>query len=533
VQERERERGMQWWWQRRRRRRATSGSRDDSHNSYSVLRSLSSVTLQDVLPHWQAALFLTATFGTAWAWDLVLYGASHAAARENPLREQTGFGNNGRHEHRAPQHLAVLLLYYLVACVGAALLSDVLTRQEASWSRAAVTAVEFFPSPVFAGKLVAYLGQFSYRTSVLERAAMNLAATWGAATLAHLAVLAKENMPRLCSTSRLAPALGGELQWHRLFRLGDIVRDTLGFGLGIAWNLLLSEWLVSSSSSSHKHHTKELSLGYLVGLAGYLVVVTLIAFRLTAQVAPSNTGNSNHDEQTEPASLVASIVQRQWQLSAFAAYVVVAFTLVTLLNVLLHPGWLGQVESLAVLLVLSAVVSALVTSIDFDRLAARLASAQDAPGGTCDALMEGPCGVIGRGCVFVPCAWACCPWIPLLYLVGATADGASTFEVQEHWLQLIAMVTGLASSVQASGLLTEATDALAARFGLCESLHSCHHVWLFVMLQVVMAVLTTLVLIPLVAPLAPTDATSAAVGVVEHDATCVSNSHDERTRLVV
>jgi hypothetical protein len=212
--------------------------------------------------------------------------------------------------------------------------------------------------------------------------------------------------------------------------------------------------------------------------------------------------------------------------------VVVAFTLVTFLNLLLHPGWLGQVESLVLLLVLSAVVSTMVATIDFARLAERLASAENAHAeGSCDSIFQGPCGVLGQGCVFNPCAWACCPWIPLLYLVGATADGTSTFRVQEHWFKLIAMVAGLASSVQASGLLTEATDALAARLGLCESLRKCPHAWLFVILQVVLAVLTTVVLIPLVAPLSPrpTATGGGASVVLVDDPAGVTSSRDLRT----
>lgn len=60
-----------------------------------------------------------------------------------------------------------------------------LRRKDETWSQAAVTAVEFFPAPVFAGKLMAYLGQFSL-FGTLKRAFINFAVTWFAASLAHV-----------------------------------------------------------------------------------------------------------------------------------------------------------------------------------------------------------------------------------------------------------------------------------------------------------------------------------------------------------
>ena len=65
-----------------------------------------------------------------------------------------------------------------------------------------------------------------------------------------------------------------------------------------------------------------------------LAVVMLIAFRLAADAA-------NVDISVEP-----SLVDRQKQLLSFAFYVVCAFTLVTFLNAITPPDWVGDLTSL-------------------------------------------------------------------------------------------------------------------------------------------------------------------------------------------
>lgn len=77
------------------------------------------VTWDDILPHLRSTVYITGAFCTAWAWDLVLYGVSHAWAGENPLKDQISFG-----KQLGPQHLVVLLLQYLVVCGAAAAFSD-------------------------------------------------------------------------------------------------------------------------------------------------------------------------------------------------------------------------------------------------------------------------------------------------------------------------------------------------------------------------------------------------------------------------
>lgn len=66
--------------------------------------------------------------------------------------------------------------------------------------------------------------------------------------------------------------------------------------------------------------------------------------------------------------------------------------------------------------------------------------------------------------------------------------------VKERWYKLIAFVAGLASSIQASSMLTTATDGLAMLLGICGIKH-CRNPWLFVLLQVIIALITTCVLL--------------------------------------
>ena len=322
--------------------------------------------------------------------------------------------------------------------------SDYFHRRNEKWSKAVVTAIEFFPSPVFAGKLTAYLGQFSGLDTV-KRAVINLAANWFAASLAQV-------MPMLLSSDQR-----GLLEWLRLERLSDIVQNTLGFGLGIAWNALFSQFAPED---------RNWDLPHLIGLAGYLAVVMLVVFRLAAIVA-------------DPP---VTIWDRQLALLSFAFYVVCAFTLVLFLNALLHPGWIGGLESLPILLVLSAAMSAMVARVNLNDV-----SEQDDER---ISWLRGPSALL----LLVPCVW---PWIPILWLLAGTEN----LGAKEHWFQLIEMVSGLASSIQASSLLTDATDELAASLGICDSSH-CNQKWLFVMLQIVLAALITIVLIPIIAPLA-------------------------------
>jgi hypothetical protein len=403
--------------------------------------------------------------------------------------EPTQFCQNQRY----PKQLVVLLLQYLLVCGGAAILSDAVHRWQRPWSKAAVTAVEFFPSPIFAGKLMAYLGQFSSSLGLVDQAMVNLAATWFAASLAHAMPMLHAQLQSL----QMESVFGEQ---GRLRRFGDIVRNTLGFGLGIAWNALLIQCFPSPPDSSS---FGRLEIVHIVVLAGYLAVVTMIAFRLAAVVVP---------EPDESSSSDLTISDRQLALLSFASYVICAFTLVAFLNAILHAGWLGELESLGVLLLLSAAMSAMVSRVDFEAI-----SEQRSSGRRCNndddeeeglshphhphrmaGLPQEPCWKVVFLLLFlIPCVWWCCAWVPVVYLLA----GTGTLRVKEQWHRLISMVAGLACSIQASGLLTETTDAVAATVKICDSRH-CGHPWRLVALQAVFAIMTSSLLIPAIATLA-------------------------------
>jgi len=368
----------------------------------------------------------------------------------------------------------------------------------------------------------------------IEQAVLNLAATWGAATLAHVVPLL---LPSSSSWTLSLDATDPQLQQQPLLervvrvygaatlhRFAPIVQNTLGFGLGIAWNVFLGHLLGPSSANNNSNNDWD---GIrLVGLAGYLAVVALIAFRLAAA------------RRVPEPHATTTIGDRQWVLLEFAAYVVTAFTLVTFLNAaIVVDGWLGAVEALGILLGLSAGMSALVARADLEQqwqdgegggddnenvVAGTAATAlagnktsrtahddNDEHDNKCQSLQEGPFGFLFGVLLFVPCVWCCCPWVPVLWLLANTTDN-DTLQVKEHWFKLIAMVAGLASSIEASSMLTDATNVLATPF--CTAKH-CRHPWLFVLLQSVMAFVVTLVLIPAISNLSePAPPTPAALG---------------------
>jgi len=469
---------------RRRRRRG----RDEYHPH--------NVHLDDILPHLKTTVSITGAFCTAWAWDLVYYGGSHAAARENPLHNQLGFAQ----QQRAPQHLMVLLLQYLLVCAAAAVASDWVEQRHARWSQAAITAIEFFPSPVFAGKLMAYLTTIS-KLDTVESAWINLAATWFAATLAHV-------VPLFTAHGDGIPATW--IERLRLQKFGTIVQATLGFGLGIAWNVFLGNLLGPRQDDGST--PQDLDLFRLIGLGGYLAVVTLISFRLAA-TAPSDNPTTS------------SIWDRQWVLLEFAAYVVNAFTLVQFLNALLHDGWLGHFEGLWLLLGLSAGMSALVARADLEGSEESTATGTSISNENDDndpcKLQEGPFGFMFGILLFVPCVWCCCPWVPVLWLLTGTETALG---VKEHWYKLIAMVAGLASSIEASGMITDVTNLLASPF--C-TIKYCSLPWLFVLLQTVLAFVVTIVLIPVISMLEPQEPTRSNERLPTAEGTASKGDRDE------
>lgn len=429
--------------------------------------------IEDILPHLRTTIFITGAFVVAWSWDLVVYALSHVWFGESPLDNQLAFGNK-----HAPKHLWVLLTQYLVVCGGAASLSNTCRRRySGGYREAVVMAIEFFPSPVFAGKLMAYLTQFQ-RLQPVQQALLNLAATWFSAFLAQLAVSGTSN-----------PASNTVGFWQRT---GLIIRDTLGFGLGIAWNALLAEFGPRQDS--------ELNLLHILALFCYLLMVLVLALKLAAMVdkTPVDSGSPS----------TSTIWDQHLSLLSFAMYVVCGFTLVGFLNTFLGDGWMGSLMSFGICLLLAAFMSALVAVADLDGLLEKAEGQGDEENGGAYAVSSsweykpskfGAFGGILNFCIFVPCVWCCCPWVPILILLAGMTESVN---VKEHWFRLIAMVAGLSSSIEGSSMLTNLTDTIASILGICGTKH-CREPWLFVALQAGLAVACTIFILPLIGPLAP------------------------------
>jgi hypothetical protein len=426
----------------------------------------------DVAPHFRTGVLLTGAFTVAWGWCLVLYALSHANAGENPLRQQIGFAHA-----TAPSSIIVLLLEYLLVCAGVAYLSDFFSKLPHAWSgKPAVTAIEFVPSPFFAGKLMGYLAQFG-ALSKIDRALLNLAATAGAAALSFA----------------LPPDLGDRFH-PTLRRLSPIVQNTLGFGLGIAWNVLLAQVLLPKSSEddndgNSSHRTSLLSF---VAHIGYLAVVSILTLRVTSlQQSYRRTANAQteSDQQQNPWP---RFWEHQTGLLAFALSVVAAFALVDVGDRTLTSAWYGRIEAIVVLLGLSALSAALVASVDLDVLRERQQTsnvlALDESAG--DNSTRPNCCTLLTLCL--PCVWCCCPWVPVLVVLNHTDAGDT---LKEDWYQLIAMVTGLAASIEASNLVVALTNAVASIFS-CTASH-CSSVLLFCFWQIAVACALTLALLPL------------------------------------
>ena len=446
---------------------------------------------ENVAPHWRFGTLLTGAFTVAWGWDLLVYAISHTKANENPLRNQIGFANV-----QASQYLVVIVLQYLLVCAAAAWGSSLLrggsgnitttsptttatatTNTNTSslalapppppptWHEPAIRAVEFLPSPIFAGKLMAYLAQFG-KLSAFRRGWLNLAATAGAAVLAH-------TLPMDIGTRIHAS----------LYRFTAIVQETLGFGLGIAWNVLLGQ-VLGPKPQQHKKSDEDdgINLVGIVVRAGYLLVVLLLALRVTALQNKYRNYNASDENNN-----MSSFWERQYGLMTFAMQVVCAFTLVDFWDDIFSAAWYGRVEAVAVLLVLSGVLSAVVASVDLDVLRARQREHLD------EIEEEGTSSGPGWAlcALLLPCVWCCCPWVPVLVLLTNTADSNDT--LKEDWYQLIAMVCGLAASIEASNLVVTLTDTLAA--GFCTASH-CTSPVLFCLWQGLVATILTATLIP-------------------------------------
>lgn len=401
---------------------------------------------REISHHLHVTIYFAFSFVVAWSWYLAVLGTSHALIGQSPVHDQLSFG-----DVPGPKKIVVLLMEYLLVCGGAALLSQSISGWFGGrrWTIGALTAVQFFPSPVFGGKLMAFLSQFDNLTAI-NRGLINLAASLLAALLASY-----------------VPKLGPPCS-----DFAKIVRETLGFGLGIAWNVLLGILFAPD----------DLDAGHIVGLTGYLALVVLIAFRVAAEAAPG-------EAEQNP-----TMIQRLWSLLSFAMNTACAFTFVAFCNALLHPGWAGDVESLLLLLILSAILSAAVVKFDPEKVGGD-------DGGDDDEFHHNgmdhiPC--IMYILIFVPCVWCCCPWLPALFILA----GTNTLGVKSKWFEVTSMITGLASSIEACGMLTKLTDIIGSSLGYCDEKH-CHEPWMFVLIQFCLAVITTCILLPFLSHVVP------------------------------
>eukprot|EP00934_Nitzschia_sp_Nitz4_P000479 Nitzschia sp. Nitz4//scaffold99_size76975//42114//43541//NITZ4_005577-RA/size76975-processed-gene-0.52-mRNA-1//1//CDS//3329560853//479//frame0 len=424
------------------------------------------IAADDIQPHLKETLFITGAFCIAWSWDLVVYSISHIIWGEDPLTNQLAFA-----DQPGTKNLLVLLAQYFLTCLAAAWMSRRAQRMHKSWSSAAVMAIEFFPSPIFAGKLMSYLSQFDM--TGIQQALVNLAATLFAAALAHAVPM------YLSGPSESEVGSMSESSETLMHRTGQVVRQTLGFGLGIAWNVLLSNFGPSDDS--------EMDALHILALISYLMLVLVIAFKVSAMAQP------------DPGTLW----EHHLSMLSFAMAVVCGFTLVGFLNTFLHGGIWGSLASFVILLFLAATMSAMVVAADLDGMMIHPDDQVDTNSWEYRSSRLGPCGRILNILLFIPCTWCCCPWIPLLILLAGMTE---TLGVKERWFELIAMVAGLASSIEGSGMLTAATDSLAQILGICGSKHCSRHPWAFVLLQTGVAIVTTMVLLPAIAPFASTPA---------------------------
>jgi hypothetical protein len=402
---------------------------------------------KELQPHISTTLYFTFAFVTAWGWDLVAYGVSHVLHGINPLQDQLSFG-----DHPGPKHLAVLVLEFFMVCGGSAIVSDWLEKDGRKWTKGATTAVQFFPSAIFGGKLMGYLGQFAH-LGTIQRAVINLAATLFSAFLA----------------TSVPMKLGSPFK-----DFGKIVRDSMGFGLGIAWNVFTLSIFAP----------EKLDAAHIIGLAGYLALVILIAFRVAAE------GSYVDTLEREP-----NMIDRMWPLLSFAMNTAAAFTLVAFVNSMTHEGWIGDIECFFILLIFSAFLAVGVSRINVG------SSPEDADEEMQNEMQN--CGMDHLPCVlkvlvFLPCFWCCCPWVPMIFLLS----GVHGIGVKEKWFSLVSMISGLAASIEASGMLTASANAIAGALRICNADH-CPRPWIFVSIQAMIAFVTTLVLIPTLILLVP------------------------------
>lgn len=308
----------------------------------------------ELLEQLKQVFFFTGAFLIAWSWALVYYAVAHVTAGQSPLQDQIGFGG-GWHSNS----LLTLIGQYLIVCALTAVALLWLKKDGTAWAASLAVAVEFFPSPIFSGALMGYLGQFT-EYSFVERCALNVLAAWVIAALTYA-----------------VPTCG------QFGLLSEVMQKTVGFGLGVAWNSLASA--IVPVTWGFRAHTV------------FLVLVILLA---ASSVVP----------EPEPSSLR----QRHASLLSFASKVVCAFLLTGWLPYFMPAGWLGSMCSEIYLIIQAAFFSCLVANLDVDRPASQAPARQTKP----DAIER-----LVRCLVMIPCVWCCCPCIPLLWLLSGPHAG--------------------------------------------------------------------------------------------------------------
>jgi hypothetical protein len=360
------------------------------------------------------------------------------------------------------------------------------------WSVAgAQQAIEFYPSPVFAGRLQQWLSLCTSGLQPLEIALLNLGVTLGCAVLAHAATTTRTaSIFQEYVTAHFTDSAASWITLEPFEKTGKIVCEALGFGLGIAWNVLLMQWIepdVSSSSSQDLFHV----LVYWFVFTGYLLFVCVLALRLATFA--EDLDHSGGDDSSASTG-TGTVWDRQRTLLSFAANVVCAFTLVAYGNALFQPNWMGNLQCLFMLLLLSALSSALVAQ-SMERViphngAPDSSSSSTIPSSSMLDQVRPVCDTV----TVIPCTWICCPWLPLLWILS----NDRILSHRERWYHVISLVTGLACSIEASGMLTAATDGIAVAIDLCTE-KQCRSPWMFVGLQIAVAVITTIVILYLMA----------------------------------
>mmetsp|Transcript_8619 Transcript_8619/g.25766 ORF Transcript_8619/g.25766 Transcript_8619/m.25766 type:complete len:425 (+) Transcript_8619:824-2098(+) len=367
--------------------------------------------MDDVYPLMLKACWSCGTFSIAFAWAIVFFAALHAAHGQSVLDQQIGM------PHGVDGFLTLLAIY-LGACLFSGLAS---IRLRAIQSRryfhiVLAESIDFFPSPIFSGCLMAYLTTF-HAGGKLGNALRDFLASWVVAA----AIVA-------------APAMAARLPEGDLRYYGAVIVRTMSmtvsFGLGIAWDSTISGGL-------------ELILprnGGLVTHSVYLFIVAAIAARLAAEPTPSS-----------------AVGKSQLDLLAFASKVVAAFALVAWLTVAMsllgEEGITNQVCVILLLVPVNAFLSGAISKVDLSPL----------PPGSAAARTRENCGDMARIAMFIPCFWCCCPWLIVLALV---VDNVEPQVVKSKWLEMSSFVTGLAASIAASGLVVYVIDATASAVGV-------------------------------------------------------------------